>query len=150
MIRWTPETSRNCFIVTRVAVRSSTGITMEGRKWKKKIVIVNLQTTLLIILLINQWIQCQGIQMIVFFDCWFCESIDRTLLSLDLNIKHNASLHYVADTLLSVARTNLYSHFVLRHEPPVQYCISIVSQLLADRFKVHMYLSCLCVLASLR
>ena len=66
---------------------------------------------------------------VVFFDCRICESIDRTLLSLDLNIKHNTSLHYVADTLLSVARTNLYSHFVLRHEPPVQYCISIVSRL---------------------
>ena len=126
----------NWFIVTRVAVRSSTGIAMKGRKWKKKIIIVNLQTTLLIILLINQWIQCQGIQMIVFFDCWFCESIDRTLLSLDLNIKHNTSLHYVADTLLSVARTNLYSHFVLRHEPPVQYCISIVS-----RFPLFVYVS---------
>ena len=71
---------------------------------------------------------------VVFFDCRICESIDRTLLSLDLNTKQNISLHYVADTLLLVVRTNLYSHFVLRHEPPVQYCISIVSRLWSDRY----------------
>ena len=101
MIRWTPETSRNCFIVTRVAVRSSTGITMEGRKWKKKIVIVNLQTTLLIILLIKQWIQCQGIQMIVFFDCRNCEGIDRTLLSYISSLGSFYVSHLLASSVFS-------------------------------------------------
>ena len=41
---------------------------------------------------------------VVFFDCRICESINRTLLSLDLNTKQNISLHYVADTLTKLRR----------------------------------------------
>ena len=99
----------NWFIVTRVAVRSSTGIAMKGRKWKKKIIIVNLQTTLLIILLIKQWIQCQGIQMLSssIAELWGHQS-DTPLSRSQYQTKHISSLGR-GHTPLSRAHESLFT-----------------------------------------
>ena len=137
----------NWFIVTRVAVRSSTGITMEGRKWKKKIVIVNLQTTLLIILLIKQWIQCQGIQILsspIVLSSSIAEFVRASIghSSLSISISNTTHLFITLRTHSSQLRARISIH---TSSSDMSRPCSIASLSCHDSLSLRLY-----VLASLR
>ena len=100
---------------------------MEGGKWKKKIVIVNLQTTLLIILLINQWIQSQEIHdSLIQLLPWLLISVGASiwrssLLLISISNKTYLSLSLWFCILISLQSWNYQEGVLTEHA--IQFCI---------------------------